>query len=491
VNYEINQLVQYAINEGLLDIDDAEYAVNQIIHLLNIETFQKESINEDFDFFDVLSKILEYAYENQLIPSRRISDFDNFEAKLMDAFLPRPADLNRHFKQLYKDAPIYATNYFYHLSQKSNYIKTKRMEKNIHFQYEGQYAPLDISINLSKPEKDPLQIAMKHQSDEFDYPKCPLCMENVGFYGNDDHASRSNHRVVSITINHEKDAWGFQYSPYSYFNEHAIILKKEHIPMQVNSTTFDELIDFINRFPHYFIGSNAGLPIVGGSILNHYHFQGGRASFPIEKARVLSHYKKAKVEIEILDWPLSVIRVVGNNEYKVLDMVNQITNYWKDYTNPDLSIYAYTEVPHNTVTPIVKLHESKYHFYIVLRNNLTTKDRPYGLFHPRESYFHIKKENIGLIEVMGLAILPGRLESELDEIKNILLNNENLENYPHLNYHRDWILSMQRMEFDKDSIDEFLHEQVGSIFEKVLEDCGVFKKSDRKAFIQFVEKAIL
>lgn len=491
MNHDINLLLTYGLREKLLDPLDYEYALNQIMHLLGLASFEKEEIQEEIDFFRFMPLLLEKAFNKGLIPSQSISDFDHFEGKLMDALLPRPAEIDRRFRQLYKQAPIYATNDFYHLSQKSNYIKTERIKKNIHFIYEGKYAPLDLSINLSKPEKDPLVIAQANQLKEEEYPKCALCMENVGFYGNDFHPSRSNHRVVTLTLNREKNEWGLQYSPYSYFNEHLIVLKKEHSPMDLDVHTFYELVDFVNQFSHYTIGSNAGLPIVGGSILNHYHFQGGKTIFPMESARVLRAFKVKRMMVEILDWPMNVIRVSGSDEYKVIDLVEEIFEAWKKYSNPSLNILAETEGgEHNTITPIVKIHEAKYQFYIVLRNNLTTKERPYGLYHPRDEYFHIKKENIGLIEVMGLAILPGRLKTELDEIKEVLLHGKSVSDYPNLKKHAPWIKELKKKTFDRDNIDVFLQNQVGEIFEKVLEDCGVFKPENRMEFYRFVEDSV-
>lgn len=491
INYLIAQLISYAEKKALFNPVDREYVINQLLYLFNLDSFNEESIETEIDFFSLLDDLIDYALTNKLIEDDIESSRDNFEAKMMDAFLPRPSEMNRIFNDLYKKAPKYATDYFYQLSIATNYIKTNRVNKNITYKYQGKYADLDITINLSKPEKDPKTIALlKHTKNE-NYPKCALCMENVGFYGTLDKAPRSNHRVVDITLNHEKNAWGFQYSPYSYYNEHAIILKKKHEPMRVDEITFTELIDFINKFPHYMIGSNAGLPIVGGSILSHYHFQGGRYDFPIEKARILTSFKKKRVLIEILDWPLSVIRVSGKNEYDVLDQVNVLFNAWKEYTNESLNIYSKTSENHNTITPIVKLVNGSYQFYIVLRNNLSTKERPYGLFHPREEYFHIKKENIGLIEVMGLAVLPGRLKNELDLIKKCLVDNEDPKQYQELEKHLPWIEYLKSKSINNEQIDEYLKAEVGAVFEKVLEDCGVFKQKDFVAFSDFVEKAIL
>lgn len=490
INVMLNLLVEYAENQKLLNSEDKEYAINQLLYLFKLDQYTEETIQEKVDFYTLIDLLIDYALNQNIIDLNIESSRDNFEAKMMDAFLPRPSEINKTFIQLYKKAPKYATDYFYQLSIATNYIKTERIKKNITYKYLGKYAELDITINLSKPEKDPKTIALMKNVKSENYPKCALCMENVGFYGTIDKAPRSNHRVVDITLNHEKNAWGFQYSPYAYYNEHAIILKKKHEPMRVDATTFEELIDFINKFPHYMIGSNAGLPIVGGSILSHYHFQGGRYDFPIEKARVLSRFKKRRVDIEILDWPLSVVRVSGKNEFDVLDYVNLIFEAWKKYTNESLHIFAETTEKHNTITPIVKLKEGNYQFYVVLRNNITTPNRPYGLFHPRDEYFHIKKENIGLIEVMGLAVLPGRLKTELDLIKQCLINHENPNNYEELQKHLPWISELEFKHYPSDTLDESLKNEVGMIFEKVLEDCGVFKSDNLKEFALFVEKAI-
>ncbi len=489
MNIAINKLLKYALENSILDQDDCDYAVNQILYLLHLDSFEKIEILEPVDFFEVMTTILAFALKKRLVADD-IDALDAYEAKIMDSLMPRPTELNRKFFQYYKTGPMTATNYFYNLSKATNYIKTERIKKNISFQYLGKYAPLEITINLSKPEKDPKLIAMKKTSIEDGYPKCALCMENVGFYGAADKAPRSNHRVINLTLNHELNRWGFQYSPYSYFNEHCIVLTKDHVPMKVDNDTFKELVDFINKFPHYTIGSNAGLPIVGGSILSHYHFQGGRYTFPIEKAKVIKSYKKRKVEIEVLDWPLSVMRIVGNNENAILDMAEQIFEYWKQYSNPKLDILSKTDLPHNTITPIVKLDGSKYHFYIVLRNNRATAERPYGIFHPREELFHIKKENIGLIEVMGLAILPGRLRLELDLIKKCFQENLDFALEPDLKKHLPWIETFRAEAQNTDDLEKFLENQVGQVFEAVIEDCGVFKRKDQKAFLKFVEEAI-
>jgi len=489
INKRINELIEYAKKHLRLGMDDECYAVNQVLYLLKLNIFSKEDIDYEVDFFETIEYILNYAFEHKILESNSIINRDAFEGKIVDCLLPRPSELTKMFQKEYKTGPLTATTFFHNFSEASNYIKTKRIEKNIKYIYDGQYGPLEITINLSKPEKDPKDIK-KQSMVKGNYPTCPLCMENVGVYQATSLAPRSNHRVISITLNHEKDAWGIQYSPYAYFNEHIIVLRKDHSPMYVNQKTFAELVDFINKFPHYLIGSNAGLPIVGGSILGHHHFQGGRYEFPIEKARVLRKYKKRKLVIEVLDWPMSVIRVSSENENALLDMVGDIFNAWYKYDNPEINIHAHTKEDHNTVSPIVKLDGAKYQFYIVLRNNYSTEKEPYGLFHPREELFHIKKENIGLIEVMGLAILPGRLVEELDLIEECLVKNLNQNEYPELKKHNHWIEQLKQKDINKEDIKAVLKQEVGLIFEEVLKDCNVFKYGTKEDLYRFIEKVL-
>ncbi|MDD3478153.1 MAG: UDP-glucose--hexose-1-phosphate uridylyltransferase [Candidatus Izemoplasmatales bacterium] len=489
MNHEVNQLIHYGIRQGFLEEADRPYAINRMLKIVGLESFVEED-DESLDFFTIMEGLLDKAVAKGIIdPS--LQSRDHLEAQLVDCMLPRPSEVNRIFREYYHKAPVYATKYFYDLSIATNYIKTRRIAKNRHFVYNGKYAPLEISINLSKPEKDPMQIAtQKHQASS-DYPKCQLCVENVGYYGDQVHASRSNHRIVDLTIHREKNQWALQYSPYAYFDEHCIVLHKEHKPMIVDKTTFEELVDFLNQFPHYTIGSNAGLPIVGGSILNHHHFQGGDATFPIEQARVLKSTKVDKVEIQILDWPMSAIRLIAESEFRLLDKAGQLFDAWRTYTNESLSIFARTEAgEHNTVTPIVKIVKGKYHMYLILRNNLTTPERPYGLFHPREQYFHIKKENIGLIEVMGLAILPGRLERELAQLESIMKGELSFENVPQLESHQAWFESLDWQSIPEIERKDYLDQQVGLVFEKVLEDCAVFPPSEIQEFWNFVLKNI-
>jgi len=488
INLRINQLIKYGLTNELLKEDDTYYAINKILRLLRLDNFERVKEMEDISFSKLISDILDYSYQKGLLENNSTNSFDAFEAQIIDALLPRPSELNRIFYQKYKTGPKTATNFFHAFSVATNYIKTDRIKRNLNYKYQGKYSPLDITINLSKPEKDPLDIKLNSNKSSA-YPKCPLCIENVGVYQTGSFAPRTNHRVINLTLNHEKDKWGIQYSPYAYFNEHLIVLRKDHSPMYVNSRTFDELIDFINKFPHYLIGSNAGLPIVGGSILNHHHFQGGNYEFPIEKSQVLAKFKKRKVTIEVLDWPMAAIRVIGNNENHVLDMVNQIFDFWVDYNNQELNIFAKTDSEHNTITPIVKLDGSNYNFYIIFRNNFTNEEFPYGMYHPNPSRFHIKKENIGLIEAMGMAILPGRLLNELELIKKVLRKEIRIDDYEELKKHKPWLESLN-IDLKNIDLDMFLKQEVGRIFEEVLEDCNVFKYGEKTDFINFVNKAI-
>lgn len=488
INKSINKLINYGIRNNFLEEDDIPYAVNRILKILDLNSFVPETIEEnELDLSAIIKEIENFAIENKVLLSQTLNSKDAFEAQIIDCMLPRPSELNRIFYKNYKTGPLTATKWFHDFSIKTNYIKIDRISKNLKFKYEGKYSPLDITINLSKPEKDPLDI-INNKNNNNDYPMCPLCIENVGVYQTPSLAPRSNHRVINLTLNHEKDKWGMQYSPYAYFDEHLIVLRKDHSPMYVNQKTFAELVDFINKFPHYLIGSNAGLPIVGGSILNHHHFQGGKYDFPIEKAQVIHKIKRKRMMIEVLDWPLAAIRIVGNNENSILDMANAIFEYWLKYENKDLNILAQTDVDHNTVTPIVKLDGASYNFYMIFRNNLTTPEFPLGVFHPNPKRFHIKKENIGLIEAMGMAILPGRLLKEVEMIKEVLLNKKNIDDFPELDKHKEWIYVLKTQSLD--DLDNLLNNEVGRIFEEVLEDCNVFKYGTKQDFINFVNKAI-
>jgi UDPglucose--hexose-1-phosphate uridylyltransferase len=435
----------------------------------------------------LLTPILDYAYEVGLFTPNTTTFRDLFESKIMDVFTPRPSEINNVFSALHAIDKQAATDYFYNLSQKNNYIKTARTSKNIIWKSNTPYGEFDMTINLSKPEKDPRDIIAQGKKSSTSYPQCLLCKENVGFYGNASHPGRSNHRIVKMQLNQEE--FYLQYSPYVYYNEHSIVLKKEHVPMNVTKDTFVRLFDFIDYLPHYFLGSNAGLPIVGGSILSHEHYQGGRHHFAIEDAKVLATYQVKDVTLKQLYWPLSVVRLESSNRESVIDIANQIYQFWEQYSDEASGIYAFTTAPHNAITPIARKNGDLYVLDITLRNNLTSEEYPLGIFNPHPENHHIKKENIGLIEVMGLAVLPARLASELPLIKEVILND--LEVPETLEIHRDWIVELKQ-KYHHQNIDQFLNDAVTLKFVKCIEDAGVFKqdKEGIRQFNQFMEALI-
>lgn len=487
IQMRINQLIQYGLDNQLLNLDDSFYATNKLLDIFKIKDFSSKSV-ESIDYNVLMNDLIAYALEKSIIEKDTLFERDAFEARLIDCLLPRPSELNRMFRLKYKKSPQQATFFYHEFSKNSRFIKLDRIDQNIKYNYPGKYGDLDITLNLSRPEKASIDFT-NLSIEEDQYPLCPLCMENIGMYQNALMEPRMNHRPISITVNNEKDQWAMFYSPYAYFNEHLVVFRKEHIKMYMNDQAFEEMVDFVNKFPHYFIGLNSGLPIVGGSILSHHHFQAGRYDFPIEKARVVKKYKVNRVSIEVLDWPVATIRLIGNNENRLLDTVHYIYENWKKYHNESLKIFSETSQVHQSITPFVKLDGLKFNFYMVFRNNFTNDDLPHGLFHPSPEKFHIKKENIGLFEVMGMAILPGRLVEEIELIKDVLLKNKSLNDYRQLDKHADWIKEMMSKSLP-DNLDEYIKMEIGRIFEQMLEDVNVFKYGDQKDFISFVEKAI-
>lgn len=485
VSYYIEQLVLYGIDNGFLEEEDLIYATNKINDLLNIKKY--DSSSEPYKKVDepseLLKPLLDFASENKLINPDTTTRRDIFEAKIMDIILPRPSEVNRQFSE--QETSTLKTKYFYNLSKKSNYIKTSRTDKNIIWKSNTKYGVLDMTINLSKPEKDPRDIIAAGNSTKDKYPKCLLCKENVGYNGDSTNIGRTSHRIVPLQLN--KEPFYLQYSPYVYYNEHCIVLHKEHTPMNVTINTFKRLFDFVDQFPHYFLGSNAGLPIVGGSILSHEHYQGGSYEFPIERAEVIYSFITDNVSFEQLYWPLSVIRISSGDKNKVIEYGNKLYNYFNTYSNEELGIYAYTgETPHNAITPIARFKDGKYVLDITLRNNLTSEAFPLGIFHPHPENHHIKKENIGLIEVMGLAVLPARLSIELPMIKEAILNNKDVP--AELKMHQNWVNELKMMEY-KD-IDQFLNDQVTDKFMKCIENAGIFKQDmqGKKHFTTFMKE---
>ncbi len=475
ISKEIKELVQYGIHHKLLKKEDIDYAINKLCDLLSVDNFNDYDISNT-EVSDEPSKLLKplliHASEQGLIKPNTISKQDIFEAKIMDIIIPRPSELNKEFNN-FKNT-LDATNYYYNLSQKSNYIKTSRTSKNIIWKSPTKYGVLDMTINLSKPEKDPRDIIAAGKKTTGTYPKCLLCKENVGYNGKTTNIGRTNHRIVPVEINNEQ--FYLQYSPYVYYNEHCIVLKKEHVPMNVTIDTFQRLFDFVDQFPHYFLGSNAGLPIVGGSILSHEHYQGGKHKFPIEDAKVLSSFTIEDVIFNQLYWPLSVIRLESNNKEKIIKYGDKLFKFWENYTLKDAGVFAYTEnTPHNAITPIARKNGNTYYLDMTLRNNLTSKEFPLGIFHPHPENHHIKKENIGLIEVMGLAVLPARLDTELEAIKKAIINDSKLPK--ELLIHAEWLTYLKQI-YKGENITNFINNQVAIKFMNCIENSGVFKQTE-------------
>jgi len=487
IHQAIEQLISYTTFKELITVEDQIYLYNQLCSLLNIEG-QKPSFHEvplDKSIDDYLTPILDFAVQEHMIEVDTTLNRDLFEDKIMNHFLPRPGDLTKQFYHTMFSDPELATSTYYKLAKESNYIKTSRIAKNIHYLAENKYGQVEITINLSKPEKDPRDIA-KAKQDTHNYPSCLLCKEHVGHEGDASLPPRMTHRIIPLTLNEER--FYLQYSPYSYYQEHCIVLHEDHIPMNVGQHTFQRLLDFVEQFPHYFLGSNAGLPIVGGSILSHEHYQGGRAHFPIEDAHVLKEFTQGNVSYQVLHWPLSTIRLRSKSKTELIHASEHMRQRWISYENKDLHIYKHTDTPHNAVTPVARKIGMEFIIDLTLRNNLTTSDHPMGLFHPHEEHHHIKKENIGLIEVMGLAILPGRLLEELEEIKEAIVQKKD---YPTNKLHSHWVKELKDKYVDQD-IDVFIRQEVAIKFTKVLENSGVFKqdKEGQQAFLSFVEDAI-
>ena len=440
---------------------------------------------------DVLKDLLDEAVKRGIIEDS-ITYRDLFDTKLMNCLVPRPAQVQEKFWKEYEKSPEDATSYYYKFSQDTNYIRRDRIKRDRKWTVDTQYGTLDITINLSKPEKDPKAIAAAGAAKSSSYPKCQLCMENEGYAGRINHPARENHRIIPITIQGKK--WGFQYSPYVYYNEHCIVFNGEHIPMKIDRNAFAKLFDFIKLFPHYFLGSNADLPIVGGSILSHDHFQGGHYTFAMAKAPIIENFTVAgyeDVEAGIVKWPLSVIRLRGKDTERIIDLADHILGKWRSYTDEDAFIYAETDgIPHNTITPIARMKDGLYELDLTLRNNITTEEHPLGVYHPHAKLHHIKKENIGLIEVMGLAVLPARLKSEMELLKEYILAGKDIRSNEQIEKHADWVDDFlpSYPDVNEENIEHILEQEVGKVFCQVLEDAGVYKCTEEglKAFHRFI-----
>ena len=494
IEESIAKLVQYGMEQGLLQEEDRIYAINRILEVLKLDDYQEQDqVPEHPDLEETLNELLDYAAEKGLMEHNSVVYRDLFDTKLMDCLMPRPSEVTAKFRELYQKSPVEATDYFYKLSQDSNYIRRYRIKKDMRWSVPSPYGDIDISINLSKPEKDPKAIAAAKLAKQSGYPKCLLCKENVGYAGRVNHPARQNHRIIPLKINGTD--WGFQYSPYVYYNEHCIVFNFEHIPMKIERATFVKLFDFIKLFPHYFIGSNADLPIVGGSILSHDHYQGGHYTFAMAKAPIEQHFMipgYEDVEAGIVKWPLSVIRIRSGNEKRLIDLAEHILECWRGYTDEAAFVFAETDgEPHNTITPIARKVGDTFELDLALRNNITTEEYPLGVYHPHAEYHHIKKENIGLIEVMGLAILPARLKEEMELLAEYLVEKKDVRSCEALEKHADWAEKMVPLhpELNADNVMDILKEEIGKVFVGVLEDAGVYKCTEegREAFARFLK----
>lgn len=492
---DIKKLIAYGVDTGLVPPEDVVYTTNRLLELFGMDEpteCNAEGVGKE-ELEALLGRLCDRALEMGLIPDDTVTCRDLFDTKVMDLLMPRPSEVIRRFRELYEASPEAATDYYYKLSCDSNYIRRYRIRKDVKWVVPTAYGDLDITVNLSKPEKDPKAIAAAGKARASGYPKCLLCRENEGYAGRIDHPARQNHRIIPVTIG--GSSWGFQYSPYVYYNEHCIVFNFEHVPMKIDHAAFCKLFDFVRQFPHYFVGSNADLPIVGGSILSHEHFQGGRYEFAMAKAPVeRTFFVKgfADVEAGVVRWPMSVIRLRGADTERIVALADVILEKWRGYTDEAAFIYAHTDgEPHNTITPIARKREAFYELDLVLRNNITTKEHPLGVFHPHARLHHIKKENIGLIEVMGLAVLPARLKGELARLKEAMLAGKDLRGDEELAKHADWVeeFSAGYEVIDDANVDGILEREVGQVFLEVLEDAGVFKRTEegQAAFDRFLQ----
>ena len=491
INHSINKLLHYGVVNKFITERDMTYCANRLINLLGLDSFEEISMehSKDLNIEDLLDEFRDWALKSGLVKINTVESLDRFDTEVVSQIIPMPSAIEREFFKRYDVSPESATDYYYDFAIKSNYIRKKRIDKDLRWKYGSRYGQIDLSINLSKPEKDPRDIA--NVKKDVKYPMCLLCKENEGFAGYPGHPARGNHRLIRLKLN--KEEWYFQYSPYVYYNEHAIVLKAEHVPMKISQETFVRLLELVEQFPHYFIGSNADLPIVGGSILSHDHFQGGNYTFPMELADELGSISLSEsVDACILDWPLSVIRLRSDSREELARTSDEIFLKWKGYSNKELGIFSHTEdTEHNTITPIARMRDGKFEMDLVLRNNLTTSERPYGVYHPREEYHHIKKENIGLIEVMGLAVLPARLKDQLARLQEMMLSDqiEKIRADEELSMFYDWALDIaNRHQLNEYNIESVIYEEVGNTFVSILEDCGVFKGDvvGRNEFMRFL-----
>lgn len=490
INVAVKSLVNYAIKNEMIEKWDEIWAINTVCQALNMDAFE-DCEAENAELQDILASILDYAVENGLCEDSVVYR-DLFDTKIMGLLTPKPSEVISKFHFLYCRDKKAATDYYYKLCQDSDYIRRYRIKNDLKWITKTEYGDIDITINLSKPEKDPKAIAAALKMKTTSYPKCALCKENEGYMGRVNHPARQNHRIIPMTLG--GDNFYLQYSPYVYYNEHCIVFNAEHTPMKIDKPAFTKLLDFVEKFPHYFVGSNADLPIVGGSILTHEHFQGGNYEFamakaPIETKVTFSGFED--VQAGIVKWPMSVIRIIGTDKARLVELADKVLTTWRDYTDKDSFIYAETEgTPHNTITPIARMRNGKFELDLVLRNNITTEDCPLGYYHPHPEYHHIKKENIGLIEVMGLAVLPSRLKNEMAVLGKAMVNGEDISANETIAAHKEWAeMIMQKYDINEDNIDDILKKEIGIVFTSILGQCGVYSRDEegKAGFLRFIE----
>lgn len=491
INRLINELVQYGARTKLVDNEDRVYVTNRLLELFGQMEFTEEAVLEERPLANILGDMCTFAYENGIIEDDTVTTTDLFDTKIMGLLTPPPSVVRSKFRELCTENSKWATDFYYEFSKNTNYIRTDRIAKDEKWITNTEYGPIDITINLSKPEKDPRDIAKAGAAKKSGYPSCLLCMENEGYAGHVSHPARQNHRIIPIQLDGED--YFLQYSPYVYYNEHCIIFNKKHTPMKIDRAVFKKILEFVKQFPHYTAGSNADLPIVGGSILSHDHFQGGGYVFAMAKApydRTFTLPGYEDLHAGIVKWPMSVIRLQGTDIDRMVEAADYILKSWRAYTDEEAFIFSETEgVPHNTITPIARMHEDLYELDLVLRNNITTEECPWGVYHPSADLHHIKKENIGLIEVMGLAVLPARLKKEMAHLEEAVLQNRNLREDQELAKHADWVEEwIDKYEVNENNIHTIVQDEISKVFVKVLECAGVYKRTEegQKAFDRFI-----
>ncbi len=488
----IDSLVEYAVKKGLAEPSDRVFYRNLLMGELGVAAFESDGQpNPDMPLEELLGALCDYAIEHKIIPDRGITGRDLFDTKLMGLLTPRPSEVIKEFNRLYAISPKEATDYFYRISCDSDYIRTYRVKKDLKWVYTGKYGDIDITVNLSKPEKDPKAIAAAKKQKQTGYPKCAICRENEGYAGSMTQAARQSHRLIPMTMAGQD--WFLQYSPYVYYNEHCIALSSQHTPMKIDHDAFVKLLDFVTLFPHYFLGSNADLPIVGGSILTHDHMQGGRYTFAMERAGIeeeLTFEGCENIKAGILHWPMSVIRLTSPDRDSLISLADKILAAWRSYSDPEAFVFAETDgEPHNTITPIARRRGEAYELDLVLRNNITTEENPLGVFHPHADKHNIKKENIGLIEVMGLAVLPARLKGEIEILAELLAQGKDIAADERVAKHAEWVSAFRdQYKITKENVNEILQKEIGKTFEGVLEDAGVYKctPEGRAQFKRFI-----